>query len=74
MPIIIMIFIMVQALGDTRTDAEMATDDMITITFFLLLRPCEYTGTISYRAALKLQDVHLYIQGRRSGFCLTSTL
>jgi hypothetical protein len=60
-PIIIIVFIMAQAFRDTCTDAEMAIANMITITFFLLLRPSEYTGTMSDDAAFKLQDFHLYI-------------
>jgi hypothetical protein len=58
---IIIIFIMAQAFEDTRTDAEMAIADMITITFFLLLRPGKYTGIMSDDAAFKLKDSHLYI-------------
>jgi hypothetical protein len=38
---------------------------MITIAFFFPLRPGEYTGTVSYAAAFKMQDVGLYIQGRK---------
>jgi hypothetical protein len=63
--IIIIVFIMAHAFGDTRTDGEMAITGMITSTFFFLLQPGEYTDTVSDDAAFKLQDVHLYIQGRR---------
>jgi hypothetical protein len=38
-PIIIIIFIAAQALGDTRSEEEMAITNMITNTFFFLLRP-----------------------------------
>jgi hypothetical protein len=38
-PIIIIVFIMAQSFGDTRTDAGMAVADMIMIALFLLLRP-----------------------------------
>jgi hypothetical protein len=38
-PVIIIVFIMAQAFGDTRTDAEMAIADMITITFFCCFSP-----------------------------------
>jgi hypothetical protein len=64
-PIIIIIFIAAQEFGDTRSEEEMAISDMITITFFFILRPGEYTGTVSDEAAFKLQDVGLYIQGRK---------
>jgi hypothetical protein len=43
----------------------MAVADMIFIAFFFLLQPGEYTGTISDDAAFRLQDVGLYIQGRK---------
>jgi hypothetical protein len=56
-------FIAAQAFGDTHLDDEMAIADMINIAFFFLLRPGEYTGTLSDDAAFKLQDVGLYIQG-----------
>jgi hypothetical protein len=72
-PIIIIFFIVTQTFGDTRTDAEMAIADMIPIAFFFLLHPGEYTITMSDHAALKLQDVHFYIQGRRLDSCITST-
>jgi hypothetical protein len=62
-PIIIIIFITAQAFGDTRLDDEMAIADMITIAFFFLMRPGEYTGTLWDDAAFKLQDVGLYVQG-----------
>jgi hypothetical protein len=55
MPIIVFVFIMAQAFGDTHTDAEMATTDMITIAFFLLLRTSKYTGTMSDDSAFKLR-------------------
>jgi G:T-mismatch repair DNA endonuclease (very short patch repair protein) len=62
-PILIVIFIAAQAFGDTRSDKEMAIAYMITIAFFFLLRPGEYTGTLSDDAVFKMQDVGLYIQG-----------
>jgi hypothetical protein len=64
-PIITIIFIIYQSVGDTHSEEEMAITDMITIAFFLLLRPGEYTGTVSDDAAFKIQDVGLYIQGRK---------
>jgi hypothetical protein len=64
-PITIIFFIVAQALGSTRSDEEMAIVDMIVIAFFFLLRPGEYTGTISDDTAFKQQDVGLYVQGRK---------
>jgi hypothetical protein len=64
-PITIISFIVAQAFGATRSDEEMAVADMIVIAFFFLLRPGEYTGTISDDTAFRLQDVGLYIQGRK---------
>jgi hypothetical protein len=61
--IIIIIFIAAQAFGDARSEEEMAIADIITITFFFLLHPGEYTGTVSDDAAFKMQDVGFYIQG-----------
>jgi hypothetical protein len=61
-PIIIIMFIAAQAFGDTHPEEEMAIANMITIAFFFLLRPGEYTGTLSDDAAFKMQDVGLYIQ------------
>jgi hypothetical protein len=63
--ITIISFIVAQAFGATRSDGEMAVADMIVIAFFFLLRPGEYTGTISDDVAFRLQDVGLYIQGRK---------
>jgi hypothetical protein len=42
----------------------MAIADIITITFFFLLHPGEYTGTVLDDAAFNMQDFGLYIQGR----------
>jgi hypothetical protein len=61
-PIIIIIFIIYKAFGDTRSEEE-AIADMIFIAFLFLLRPGEYTGTLSNDVTFKLQDVDLYIQG-----------
>jgi hypothetical protein len=62
---IIIIFIIAQAFGDTRSEEEMTIVDMIAIVFFFLLRPEEYTGTVSDDTIFKLHDVDLYIQGRK---------
>jgi hypothetical protein len=71
-PIIIIIFIISQAFGETRDTAEMAITDMIVIAFFFLLRPGEYTGTLLDDAAFKIEDVSLYIQGRKLDFTTAS--
>jgi hypothetical protein len=63
--IIIIIFITAQAFGDTRSEEEIVIADMIAIAFFFLLCPGEYTGTVSDDSIFKLQDVSLYIQGRK---------
>jgi hypothetical protein len=64
-PIIIIIFIVAQAFRDTWFVDEMAISDMIMISFFFLLQPGEYMGTVSDDAAFKLQYVGLYVQGRK---------
>jgi hypothetical protein len=69
-PIIIIIFIVVQAYGNTRDVGEMAIADMIIIAFFFLLRPG--AGTLPDDAAFKIEDVSLYAQGRKLDFALAS--
>jgi hypothetical protein len=64
-PIVIILYILAQAYGITRHDDTQAIADMITIAFFFLLRPGEYTGTTSDDTPFRLQDVHLYIGPRR---------
>jgi hypothetical protein len=61
LPSIIIIFIAAQSFGDTRSEEEMTIANMITIAFFFLIRPGEYTGTVSDDAAFKMQYVGLYI-------------
>jgi hypothetical protein len=46
------------------TDDERVITDMILIAFFFLLRPGEYTGTVSTVTPFQLQDINLYIYGR----------
>jgi hypothetical protein len=58
-PIIILIFIVAQAYGNTHNVAEMAIADMIVVTFFFFLRPGEYNGTLTDDAAFKIEDVSL---------------
>jgi hypothetical protein len=59
------IFILAEAYGRTRDEGSIAIADMITIAFFYLLRPGEYTGTTSDDAAFRVEDIALYIQDRR---------
>jgi hypothetical protein len=64
-PIIIILFILAQAYGQVRDEGSITIADMITIAFFYLLRPGEYTGTTSDDAAFRVEDIALYIQDRR---------
>jgi hypothetical protein len=59
-PILIIIYILAQAYGDQRKDNEVVMADTITIDFFFLLRPGEYTRTMSNDAPFRLQDVTIY--------------
>jgi hypothetical protein len=69
-PIVIILYILAQAYGITRHEDTQAIADMITIAFFFLLRPGEYTGTTSDDTPFRLQDVHLYIgPGASTPFC-----
>jgi hypothetical protein len=71
-PIVIIIYILVQAYGITRHEDTQAIADMITIACFFLLRQGEYTGTTSDDTPFRLQDVHLYIGPRRLDTMLCS--
>jgi hypothetical protein len=64
-PIIIILYILAQAYDNHRLESNLAIADMIVIAFFFLLRPGEYTGTTSDDAPFRLEDVHLYIGGRK---------
>jgi hypothetical protein len=64
-PIIIILYILAQAYDDHRSESDLAVTDMIVIACFFLLRPCEYTGTTNDDAPFRLEDVHLYIGGRK---------
>jgi hypothetical protein len=64
-PILIIIYILAQAYGDQRKDPELAIADMITIAFFFLLHPGEFTGTMLDDTPFRLQDVGLYIGPRK---------
>jgi hypothetical protein len=55
-------FILAHAYGRTRDNVSIAIVDIITIAFFYLLRPGEYTGTTSDDAAFRVEDIALYIQ------------
>jgi hypothetical protein len=64
-PILIVIFVLAQAYGLTRDEGSKAIGDMITIAFFYLLRPGEYTGTTSDYVDFRVEEIALYIQDRR---------
>jgi hypothetical protein len=63
--IIIIVYIQAMAHGAQRKEDEQAIADMITIAFFFLLRPGEYTGTTSDDASFCMDDISCYIDGRR---------
>jgi hypothetical protein len=65
MPIFIILYILAQAYCIVCHDDTHAIVDMVTIAFFFLVRPGEYTGTTSDDTPFRLQDVHLYIGIRR---------
>jgi hypothetical protein len=64
-PITIIVYIMSSAFGSERNEEDLAIADMITIRFFFLLRPGEYTGTTADDTPFWLEDVALYIRDRR---------
>jgi hypothetical protein len=64
-PILIVIYILAQSYGDQRNIIELALVDIITIVFFFLLRPGEYTGTTTDDTPFRLQDMGLYSGPRR---------
>jgi hypothetical protein len=64
-PITIIVYIMSSAFGRERNEEDLTIADMITIAFFFLLRPGEYTGTIADDTPFRLEDVALYIRDRR---------
>jgi hypothetical protein len=64
-PIIIIMYILVQAYDNHLSDSNLVISDKILIAFFFLLHPGEYTGTASDDAPFRLEDVHLYIGGRK---------
>jgi hypothetical protein len=66
--ITIIVYIMSSAFRRERNEEDLATADMITITFFFLLRPGEYTGTTADDTPFRLEDVALYIRDRRLDF------
>jgi hypothetical protein len=63
-PIIIIIYILHQAYHNDSSEDRRAIADMITIAFYFLLRPGEYTGTTSDDTPFRLQDVELHIDDR----------
>jgi hypothetical protein len=58
-PITIITYILAQAFGIQRNDEDLAIADMITIAFFFLLRPGEYTGTTADDTLFRLEYVAL---------------
>jgi hypothetical protein len=60
-PILIIIYIVAHVYGVQHNDDEMAITDMITITFYFLSRPGEFTGTTSDDTPFRLQYVDLCI-------------
>jgi hypothetical protein len=71
-PIIVIIFIVAQAYGNTREVAEMAIANMIVIACFFLLRPGEYTNTLADDATFKIEDISLCVQGCKLDFSMAS--
>jgi hypothetical protein len=53
-------------------DKDLAIANIITLTFFFLLRPGEYTGTTSDDTPFRLEDVVLYIRDRRLDVMIAS--
>jgi hypothetical protein len=50
--------------GLARNEEELAISDMITIAFYYLLCPGEYSSKTSDDAAFLLEDVALFVQDR----------
>jgi len=63
-PITIILYILHRAYGSKRVADSQAVADVITIAFFFLLRPGEYTGTTTDDAAFSLADVTLFLQDK----------
>jgi hypothetical protein len=63
-PILIIIFILNQACSSTSIPYRQAVAEMITITFYFLLRPGEYSGTTSDYTPFHLQEVELHVGDR----------
>jgi hypothetical protein len=60
-PIKIPMVIISLVFSNRPIESSQAIVDMTPITLFCLFRPCEYTGTISDDAALRLCDLQLWI-------------
>jgi hypothetical protein len=63
-PMLVIVYILEQAYGGTRSLAETAIAGMICIAVFFLLRPGEYTGTTADDTPFRLEDVGVYIRDR----------
>jgi hypothetical protein len=71
-PITIIVYIVSSAFGRECNEEDLAIVDMITIAFFFLLWPGEYTGTTADDTLFRLEDVALYIRDRRLDFMTAS--
>jgi len=72
-PITLVIYLLRVAHHITGDEAQQAIADMITIAFYYLLRPGEYTGTTSDDTAFAIKDVTLHL-GKRALDWATASL
>jgi hypothetical protein len=63
---------MSQAFGRERNEEDLTIANMITIAFFFLLWPGEYTCTTADDTPFRLEYVALYIRDRRLDVMTTS--
>jgi hypothetical protein len=63
-PIVIIIFILHQAFIPSSTPDRHTIANLVTITFYFLLHPGEYTGTTSDDAAFRLTNIELHVDDR----------
>jgi hypothetical protein len=63
-PILIVFFILNQAYSSTSLPDQQVIAYMITIAFYVFLRPGEYTGTTSKDTPFRLQEVELHVGDR----------
>jgi hypothetical protein len=72
-PVTIILYILSQVFGVARNDEDLATEDVVAIAFFFLLRPGEYTGATADDTPFRLEDMALYIRDRRLDVLTAST-